>query len=129
MTNIYYIIKADGGILSRFNKPRSDYIAYSLKHSYIIELKGKSHIDTAYEQIISTIDICLQEIEYRFLIANKEKVRACIVGPRKIPRFSERKEIELFKKLFTISISKQKSKKISDWIYYQDRPKQILELE
>lgn len=127
-SNQAYIIKIDGGMFAQIQKEqKSDYLAYTSSNTYIIELKGKCNINEAYKQILSTIKILLQQLEYKFLIENREMLMAYIIGPRR-PRGKNKYEMTLFKEL--IRHSKNKSKKsISDFIKYMDRGKNNLTLE
>lgn len=123
-----YIIMADGGIFpkNQGNK-RADYMAYTDKNLYIIELKGKVGIESAYEQILSTINTIVHSDDFNFLIQNRNKTMACIAGQVRIPKGGSRKEMELAKKL--VKHSKERQKNIINLIVYSYKNNHSLFLE
>lgn len=123
-----YIIMADGGIFpkSQANK-KADYIAYTDKNLYIIELKRKDGVNIAYEQILSTIDTIVHSDNFSFLIQNRNKTMACIAGQVSIPKGSRSKEMKLAKQLAKHSQEKQKN--IIDLIIYSYKNNHSLFLE
>lgn len=123
-----HIILVDGGIFpkNKENK-KADYMAYTANNLYIIELKGKSGIESAYKQILSTIDIILHNNDFNFLICNRDKTMACIAGPVRYPRGGSQEEKILAKTL--IKHSKEKPEKYTDLIIYSYKTKHTLVLE
>lgn len=123
-----YIITADGGIFPKNQgDKRADFIAYTNKNLYIIELKGKTGIKSAYKQILSTINIVLHNGEFNFFIYNRDKTMACIAGQVNYPKGGSRGATELAKML--VRHSKIKPKNIYDLIVYSRKTKDILQLD
>lgn len=126
--NKSHIIKVDGGIFPKNQEDkRVDYMAYTAKNLYIIELKGKTGIKSAYKQILSTIDIILHNDDFNFLICNRDKTMACIAGPVRYPRGGSREEKKLAYTL--VKHSKEKPEKYTDLIIYSYKTKHTLVLE
>ena len=123
-----YIITADGGIFPKNQgDKRADFIAYTNKNLYIIELKGKAGVESAYDQILSTIKTILHSDDFGFLIKNRDKTIACIAGQVRLgPRVrSNEKELARILK----NHSKEKQKNILDLIIYSYKTEHKLYLD